>query len=208
MIEFNFWVQRDPVKVEAKGVLDDGITALMGPSGSGKSTIVKSLAGLVKPDGGYIKAGSESWFEEDKKIFWKPQERSVGYMPQGNIVFPHMTVTSNITYSKRGDEMLLAELLERLGLQKHANKKAYRLSGGEQQRVALGRALYARPQLLLLDEPLSALDWDLREQVEKDIVAIIREWQIPCLWVTHNREESQQVGDVQWRCEEGLLRIE
>lgn len=124
----------------------------------------------------------------------------------GEYYFPHMSVLQNITYSKRGDEVLLARIMERLQLERYSHTKAGKLSGGEQQRVALGRALYAKPCILLLDEPLSALDWTLRHQVQADIVDIIKEWNIPCLWVTHDEEEAQIVGHNHWYFEKGVLK--
>ena len=135
------------------------------------------------------------------------QERQVGYMPQGNIVFPHLSVEHNVTYSKRGTPDMCDSLLNRLGLEKYRHIKAGNLSGGEQQRVALGRALYSKPTVLLLDEPLSALDWNLRKQVREDLVSIIREWDVPCVWVTHDESEAESVGDRHWTCENGLITI-
>ena len=126
-------------------------------------------------------------------------------MPQGNIVFPHLSVEHNITYSKRGTSEMCDSLLKRLGLEKYRKTKAGSLSGGEQQRVALGRALYSKPTILLLDEPLSALDWNLRKHVREDLVSIIREWDVPCVWVTHDESEAEMVGDRHWTCEEGLI---
>lgn len=205
MIQFDIKVQRPTILVQGTGTLSEGITALTGASGNGKSTLIKSLAGLIKPKDGFIEYDGTFWFHQAKKIFLKPQERRVGYMPQGNIIFPHMNVLHNITYSKRGDERLLERILERLQLKQYAHTKAGHLSGGEQQRVALGRALYAKPCILLLDEPLSALDWTLRQQVQDDIVEIIKEWRIPCLWVTHNESEAEAVGDNRWQFVEGLL---
>lgn len=81
------------------------------------------------------------------------------------------------------------------------------MSGGEQQRVALGRALYSKPTILLLDEPLSALDWNLRKQVQEDLISIIREWDVPCVWVTHDESEAKTVGDGHWACEEGKIIV-
>lgn len=207
MLTFDITVERSNLTVTGKGTLSQGITALTGASGSGKSTIIKSLAGLLKPAAGYIKRDDEIWFDSEKKLFLAPQKRFVGYMPQGNIVFPHMSVLHNITYSKRGNEELLDRILTRLQLTRYVKTKAGRLSGGEQQRVALGRALYAKPVVLLLDEPLSALDWDLRSTVRDDLVQIIEEWKIPCLWVTHDKEEAEAVGQTRWRCEDGILTI-
>ena len=113
----------------------------------------------------------------------------------------------NITYSKRGTLDMCDSLLNRLGLEKYRNTKAGSLSGGEQQRVALGRALYSKPTILLLDEPLSALDWNLRKQVREDLVSIIREWNVPCVWVTHDESEAEAVGDKHWTCENGQIII-
>ncbi|WP_295787740.1 ATP-binding cassette domain-containing protein [uncultured Veillonella sp.] len=205
MLEFDITVERSNIIVRGQGQLSRGITALTGASGSGKSTIIKSLAGLLKPASGCIKFGDSTWFDSSQGVCISPQKRFVGYMPQGNIIFPHMTVYQNITYSKRGDEELLERILSRLQLSQHVESKAGALSGGEQQRVALGRALYAKPVILLLDEPLSSLDWDLREQVRENLVEIIREWDIPCLWVTHDKEEAKAVGQAWWTCAEGQL---
>lgn len=208
MITFSIEVERPNVTVRGAGTLGSGITTLMGPSGSGKSTIIKSLAGLVRPSKGIIRCDEEVWMDSAARVWMKPQQRAVGYMPQGNIVFPHMTVEENIRYSKKGDPSLLEYLLQRLGLLSYRSVKARELSGGEQQRVALGRALYAKPQVLLLDEPLTDLDWELRARLQEDIEALVMEWKIPCLWVTHNVEEAQQVGQVHWRCEQGQLMTE
>lgn len=173
MITFSFTVARPSVTVKADGALPSGITVLTGQSGSGKSTFIKCIAGLVKPTTGSIQCDETTWVDRDKKLWVPAQERQVGYMPQGNIVFPHLSVERNITYSKRGTPDMCNTLLQRLGLEKYRHTKAGRLSGGEQQRVALGRALYSKPTVLLLDEPLSALDWNLRKQVREDLVSII-----------------------------------
>ena len=162
MIEFSITVKRSHFTVSAQGQLDQGITVLTGSSGSGKSTLIKALAGLVPVESGFIRCDNADWVRVDRHLFIQPQGRQVGYMPQGNIVFPHMTVEANITYSKRGDQALLENLLLSLGIEKYRKQRVSSLSGGEQQRVALARALYAKPKLLLLDEPLSNLDWDLK----------------------------------------------
>lgn len=203
MISFDIVIERGTFVVKAQGTLQEGITTLMGPSGSGKSTFLKALCGLLTPKEGRITANNEVWFEKGTGV--PTQERHIGYMPQGNIVFPHLSVEHNITYSKRGTSEMCDSLLKRLGLEKYRKTKAGSLSGGEQQRVALGRALYSKPTILLLDEPLSALDWNLRKHVREDLVSIIREWDVPCVWVTHDESEAEMVGNRHWTCEDGLI---
>ena len=203
MISFDIVIERGTFVVKAQGTLQEGITTLMGPSGSGKSTFLKALCGLLTPKEGRITANDEVWFEKGTGV--PTQERHIGYMPQGNIVFPHMTVEENIRYSKQGSPELFDHIVERLRLTPHLKKKAKGLSGGEQQRVALGRALYSKPVLLILDEPLTALDVNLRAQLQQDLVAIISEWAIPCLWVTHSEEEAAAVGNHRLLCCDGMI---
>ena len=206
MISFDIVIERGTFVVKAQGTLQEGITTLMGPSGSGKSTFLKALCGLLTPKEGRITANNEVWFEKGRGV--PTQERHIGYMPQGNIVFPHMTVEENIRYSKQGSPELFDHIVERLRLTPHLKKKAKGLSGGEQQRVALGRALYSKPVLLILDEPLTALDVNLRAQLQQDLVAIISEWAIPCLWVTHSEEEAAAVGNHRLVCRDGMIAEE
>ena len=206
MISFDIVIERGTFVVKAQGTLQEGITTLMGPSGSGKSTFLKALCGLLTPKEGRITANNEVWFEKGRGV--PTQERHIGYMPQGNIVFPHMTVEENIRYSKQGSPELFDHIVERLRLTPHLKKKAKGLSGGEQQRVALGRALYSKPVLLILDEPLTALDVNLRAQLQQDLVAIISEWAIPCLWVTHSEEEAAAVGNHRLLCRNGMIAEE
>ena len=203
MISFDIVIERGSFIVKAQGTLQEGITTLMGPSGSGKTTFLKALCGLLTPKEGRITTNDKVWFEKRRGI--PTQERHIGYMPQGNIVFPHMTVEENIRYSKQGSPELFDHIVERLRLTPHLKKKAKGLSGGEQQRVALGRALYSKPVLLILDEPLTALDVNLRAQLQQDLVSIISEWAIPCLWVTHSEEEAATVGNHHLLCEGGII---
>ena len=206
MISFDIVIERGTFVVKAQGTLQEGITTLMGPSGSGKSTFLKALCGLLIPKEGKITANDVIWFEKGTGV--PTQDRHIGYMPQGNIVFPHMTVEENIRYSKQGSPELFDHIVERLRLTPHLKKKAKGLSGGEQQRVALGRALYSKPVLLILDEPLTALDVNLRAQLQQDLVAIISEWAIPCLWVTHSEEEAAAVGNHRLLCRDGVIAEE
>ena len=206
MISFDIVIERGTFVVKAQGTLQEGITTLMGPSGSGKTTFLKALCGLLTPKEGKVIANDTVWFTTGKST--PTQERHIGYMPQGNIVFPHMTVEENIRYSKQGSPELFDHIVERLRLTPHLKKRAKGLSGGEQQRVALGRALYSKPVLLILDEPLTALDVNLRAQLQQDLVAIISEWAIPCLWVTHSEEEAVAVGKHRLVCRDGVIAEE
>lgn len=123
MITFSFTVARPSVTVKADGVLPSGITVLTGQSGSGKSTFIKCIAGLVKPTTGSIHCNETTWVDRDNKIWVPAQKRQVGYMPQGNIVFPHLSVEHNITYSKRGTPDMCNSLLQRLGLEKYRKRR-------------------------------------------------------------------------------------
>lgn len=205
MIDFAITVKRRRVTVCGEGQLGPGITILTGPSGSGKSTIIKVLAGLLVPEEGFVKNGHTWWIDMEKKIYLPPRKRNVGYMPQGNVIFPHMTVRQNVLYSKKGDAKLYDYIMDRLGLKRYEHMKASTLSGGEQQRVALGRSLYSKPSVLLLDEPLSALDPELRDQIGKDIVTVTNDWEIPCLWVTHDTTHMEEGDYIHWFMYEGEL---
>ena len=204
MLTFSVTITRPALTVVGEGVLEAGITTLMGPSGSGKSTLMKALAGLVKPDTGYISLEDVRWYDSERKVHLPPQQRSVGYMPQGAILFPHMTVKENICYSRGGDKALYERIMESFSLTPYESMPVYHLSGGEQQRVALGRALYAKPKVLLLDEPFSALDEELRLQLGQDVLFVVKGWHIPCLWITHSKEDGA-LGDHQWHMEKGQL---
>ncbi len=133
--------------VKADGALPSGITVLTGQSGSGKSTFIKCIAGLVKPTTGSIQCDETTWVNRDKKLWVPAQERQVAICHKVILCFPHLSVERNITYSKRGTPDMCNTLLQRLGLEKYSHTKAGRLSGGEQQRVALGRALYSKPTI-------------------------------------------------------------
>lgn len=166
-------------------------TALLGPSGSGKSTLLKLLAGLIPPDKGWVRLGGKDL------THLPPERRKVGFLFQDYALFPHLTVYDNIAFglveARWPQEALRArvgELLEKMGLTPHALKKPQALSGGEQQRVALARALAPRPNLLLLDEPLGALDLRLREELLFFLRRILREEGTTALVVTHDQAEA------------------
>jgi molybdate transport system ATP-binding protein len=178
----------------------DGVVVLFGPSGAGKSLTLQCLAGLVRPDAGRIVVDGRTFFDGAAGVHLPPQARRLGYVFQGYALFPHLTVAENVAFGlrdrSRGERRArAAPVLERLGLGGLADRYPRELSGGQQQRVALGRALAPDPEVLLLDEPLSALDAPLRRQLREDLGRLIREWGKTVVLVTHDLAEAYQLGD-------------
>jgi len=174
--------------------------ALVGPSGAGKTTVLRAVAGLVQPTRGRIVCGDDVWF--DGRIRLRPEERSVGYVFQEYALFPHLTVVKNITFGG-GDAN---GLLERLRISHLADEKPSALSGGERQRVALARALARRPRVLLLDEPMSALDPHTRAGVRAELHDLLRDLGLPTLIVTHDFEDAAALADRVGVMAEGRVR--
>ena len=195
MIEINCSKQlqmaNGPRNFEVDLKLESGdFLALYGDSGSGKTTILRMLAGLTKPDNGFIKVGEETWFDSTKKINKKPQERKVGLVFQDYNLFPHMTVLENITFVTGSQSSeLVAEVIEQLGLTALQAQKPDNLSGGQRQRVALARALAFQPKVLLLDEPLSALHSEMRVQLQSVIREIHQKYGQTTLMASHDQSE-------------------
>jgi molybdate transport system ATP-binding protein len=197
------FVKRFPGGTEIQGEFRQplktfSVTVLFGPSGCGKTTVLRCLAGLEKPEWGRILFGEEIWFDAAQRIFRTPQQRGIGYVAQDLALFPHKTVFGNVAYglpwSQRKREWI-AEMLGLCGLQGLEHRYPHQLSGGQQQRVALARALVKRPRLLLLDEPLSALDAVLREQLRHELRRLLSGFGIPVVFVTHDRSEAIALAD-------------
>jgi molybdate transport system ATP-binding protein len=189
---------------------DSGVSVLFGPSGAGKTTLLRCLAGLQQPDQGTIRFGAETWARTEAKFFLKPQARRIGFVPQDYALFPHLTVERNLAYGLRGlaaEEIArrVAEALKWLKLDGLERRLSHQLSGGQQQRVALARAVVTRPRLLLLDEPLSALDAPSRTQVRGELRRLLRDFNIPTLLVTHDRTDALALGDQMWVMDQGAL---
>lgn len=181
------------------------IVVLFGPSGSGKTTILNCIAGLVHPDEGEIVLNDRTFYRQGQKPL-PVQKRNVGYLFQDYALFPHMTVGQNIRYGlKAGNALHLEPLLSTVGIVHLLEKYPHQLSGGQKQRVALVRALATEPDLLLLDEPLSALDADTRRQCQDELLRLHDMWRIPFLLVTHDREEAERLGDTILLLENGNL---
>ena len=167
-----------------------GTTALFGPSGSGKTTIVNAISGLLRPDHGRIVVGGRVLFDSAAGVFVPPHLRRVGYVFQEPRLFPHMTVRQNLTYA--GEHLKLSEIIELLGLGDMLDRKPNTLSGGEAQRVAIGRALNAEPEILLMDEPLAALDSARKSEILPYLARIRDTQMVPIIYVSHAMQEVAQ----------------
>lgn len=177
-----------------------GITILFGPSGAGKSTLLDCIAGLARPDAGRIMAGEDALFDSQSNVNCPPQARRIAYVFQTLALFPHMTAEENISYGLDGTPLQqraarLEEILEVFRVEKLRARKPAEVSGGERQRIALARSLVTQPRVLLLDEPLSGLDAELKAAIVDDLRAWNTARRIPILYVTHTREEVDALGE-------------
>jgi molybdate transport system ATP-binding protein len=169
------------------------VTVLFGPSGSGKTTLLRLIAGLERADSGEIRFRGQPWFDSASGLHLPPQRRRAGFLFQDYALFPHLTVAQNVGYAARPGKG--RELLEAFGLGELAARRPREISGGQQQRVALARALAAEPALLLLDEPLSALDEATRARTRGELRRLLLASGVPSLLVTHDRIEAASLGD-------------
>jgi molybdate transport system ATP-binding protein len=176
----------------AYGLVEGGLLGIRGASGSGKTTLLRCLAGLYHPDSGRVQMGEDVWYDSARDVFLPPQRRSLGFVFQDYALFPNMTVYGNIQYAT-GDRGRTEELLELTRLTAIARHFPRELSGGQKQRTALARALGRRPRLLLLDEPLSALDEDLRYSLGEELLRIQAETSVTSILVSHSREEISRL---------------
>lgn len=176
--------------------MDHEIVVLFGPSGSGKTTILNALAGLLRPDEGEIERDHELLFKNNQ-VFLPAKKRKVGYLFQDYALFPHMTVEKNIHYGMQKNRIpaFLQQWIQITGIEPLMKKYPNQISGGEKQRVALVRALATQPQLLLLDEPFSALDSTNRVRCQEELLFIHEKWKIPILLVTHDEGEAVKLAD-------------
>jgi len=171
--------------------------SLYGASGVGKTSILRMLAGFMEPESGQITAGEKVWYHQQKKINYTPQKRSIGFVFQDYALFPNMTVQENIGFalSKNDDPHIVTELMELTGLTPLQNRRIQTLSGGQQQRVALARAIVKKPGLLLLDEPLSALDDEMRRQLQDMLLMLHKRYQLTTILVSHHIAEIVKLSD-------------
>ena len=174
--------------------------ALAGPSGAGKTSVLRVAAGLLRPERGRVEAEGETWLDTERGIDVPAERRRCGYVFQHYALFPHLSAWQNVAYPlhglARGERRARAlDLLDRFGLAGLADARPHTLSGGERQRVAVARALARQPEVLLLDEPLSALDARTRAAAARELLGVLRESEAPALLVTHDFAEAAQLGD-------------
>ncbi|OWW19470.1 ATP-binding cassette domain-containing protein [Noviherbaspirillum denitrificans] len=211
MIEFSLRKQLDTAGGRITLVVDSHIgagsfTTLFGPSGAGKTSVLRMLAGLMRPERGRIVVDGVTWFDAERRIDLPPQQRAIGFVFQDYALFPNLTVRENIAYAvPRADTSWVDELLALTGLQLLHDRLPATLSGGQKQRVALARAVARKPRLLLLDEPLSALDVQMRTQLQDELASLHRRFGLTTVMVSHDLGEVFKLSDTVLRLEGGRL---
>lgn len=196
MIQLEFEVRQGDFVLSIAERFTARVTALFGPSGSGKTTVLDAIAGLREPSGGRIAIGDRVLFDATARLNQPPHLRHVGYVTQDVALFPHMNVRRNIEYGRRrGQKLELSAVTQILEIEGFLDRRVSTLSGGERQRVALARALMSAPELLLLDEPLAAIDVELRRRILPYLERVRDSLGVPILYVTHDRDELRQLAD-------------
>jgi molybdate transport system ATP-binding protein len=190
----------DAFSIDAAFVGGRGVTALFGVSGAGKTSVIQILAGLLRPDGGHVKINERILFDSSRNINLPPEKRRLGYVFQDARLFPHMNIERNLTYGARDPDrrskgIAISDVVSVLGLEGMLKRKPTTLSGGERQRVAIGRALLADPELLLMDEPLASLDAGRRSEIMTFIEMVQVTFSIPIIYVSHNMDEVVRLAD-------------
>jgi molybdate transport system ATP-binding protein len=209
-LAFQLAVARDEFSLEVDETCPPGITCIIGPSGSGKSTLLAALAGLAAPDRGRVAIGDEVWLDRARGIEVPVHQRRLSYVFQGLALFPHMNALHNVEYGMHDvprpeREERALKLLDRVGVKHLAKRRPRTFSGGEAQRVAIARALARSPRLVLLDEPFSALDRELRAQLTALVRDLAAELAVPIVHVTHSIAEVRLLADQVLRIEKGRV---
>jgi molybdate transport system ATP-binding protein len=212
MIEIDIYVQRPAFTLDIKCQCEGPVTALCGPSGAGKTTLLNVIAGLLRPQRGYIRIDDVLWCDTRRNLFLPPHRRRLGYVFQDARLFPHLSVRHNLIFShwvRRPPQHISTntsaytsatniewdDVIDVLGLAHLLERAPLTLSGGEQQRVALGRALLAYPSLLLMDEPLAAVDAQRRNEILPYIERVQKLFSIPTVYVSHTHDEVERIAD-------------
>lgn len=189
--------------------VESGISVLFGPSGAGKSLTLSIIAGLIRPDSGTVAINGNVVADTSRRLYVSPQARRVGMVFQDGLLLPHRSVLDNVALAvrqssgRRARRATARSWLERVGAGAWANRRPSSLSGGQRQRVALARGLAGAPEIVLLDEPLSALDHAVRRELQQLIREVILAADVPALVVTHDVEEAEQLGDTIISYEQG-----
>jgi len=194
MLKCDFQYQQADFELNIKLEISQQLLGIVGASGSGKSTLLKNIVGLLKPDQGYIQFKHHDLINIEKQINIPMHQRKIALVFQNALLFPHMNVQQNLCYaeklvSKADRKFHFDDIVELLELKSLIHRKAHQLSGGEAQRVSIGRALLSSPNLLLLDEPLTGLDQQLKQQILPFLKRIKDELNLPMIYVTHHLEE-------------------
>jgi molybdate transport system ATP-binding protein len=178
-------------------IAEQALVAIMGPSGAGKTSVLKMIAGLMRPETGEIMIGDACWYSSQQKISRTPQERSIGFVFQDYALFPNMSVRQNLEYAleDKHQRSMITEVLQLMDMEKLQHQRPKSLSGGQQQRIALARAIVRRPRLLLLDEPFAALDREMREKLQQDLLRLHRHYGTTTLLISHDAGEVARMAD-------------
>lgn len=203
MIDCHIQLQQGQFCLNQRFQSNQSVIGLFGASGSGKTTILHSIAGLIRPQSGWIKIQNQTWFDQGQNIYLSTQQRRVGLVFQDAQLFPHKNVKQNLLFgfkhiAPQQRQFEVDYIVELLKLEHLLERMPIKLSGGEKQRVALGRALLYSPQLLLLDEPLSALDTAHKAEIIPFFQRVKQEIKIPMLYVSHDYSELDQLSDTIW----------
>ena len=209
-LELDLRFRRGALELSAQATIEGGSTGICGPSGSGKSTLLALIAGLLRPERGFIRFDGTALTDRERGVFVPPWRRHFGLVFQDGQLFPHLSVRQNLLYGwqrlQPGERRFeLGQVTQLLEIEPLLERRTAQLSGGERSRVALGRALLYSPRLLLMDEPLSALDDRLKEQILPFLKRVRDETRIPMLYVTHSRTEVEYLAERVLRIEGGRL---
>ena len=204
-LEFAVSVTLGQLTLRAELESERRAVAVVGPSGAGKSTLLRVLAGVERRATGRIEVGERTWLDTDRRVFVEPWDRRVGWVPQGDLLFPHLSVRENLGFAA-AERAAVEEIADVLSVGPLLDRRPRNLSGGERQRVALGRALLAKPKLLLLDEPFSALDRPLRLDLVRRVRELAEKASMLLVLVSHDEVDAAALAEEHWLLLDGVLR--